>query len=173
MTIIDSGPADDSFACRNRWIGAQPRDTGKRSSRHVALLMIVILCVLTGCTKTAPEQALRQTVAQMQQAASEKDVSGLMKSVAEDFNGSQGMDQKQFRQYVSLLWLQHQQIGIQMGPLDVKLTSDDRATVNFTVVLSGGDGLIPNQGQIYQVQTGWRLEGSDWRLISADWKQSL
>jgi len=50
---------------------------------------------------------------------------------------------------------------------------EDRATVNFTLALSGGQGLMPAQGQIYQVQTGWRLEGDDWILLSATWKPTL
>lgn len=65
-----------------------------------------------------------------------------------------------------LIWLQQKDVGVKTGPLNVKLM-DERATVDFTVVLTGGQGFIPDDGRIYQVQTGWRLEGDEWKLISA------
>jgi hypothetical protein len=169
VTMADASTADQCIAGRDNWIGAQPCGAGKRSGLLRVFVMLFLVLVCFGCTKTPPEQALRSTITQMQQAGSEKDVAALMKNFAEDFSGSEGMDHKQFRQYVSLIWLRHKDIGIQMGPLDVTMM-DDRATVNFTVALSGGEGLIPDQGQIYQVQTGWRRKGDDWLLISANWK---
>jgi hypothetical protein len=45
--------------------------------------------------------------------------------------------------------------------------------VSFTAALTGGPGWLPEQAQVYQVQTGWRLEGNDWKLISAQWKPRL
>jgi hypothetical protein len=153
-------------------IGAQPRDAGKRSQRLFSFALLLILTVLQGCTKTPPEQALRNTFEQMQQAGSAKDIGALMEHFGEDFVGSEGMNRDQFRHYIALIWLGHKDIGVQTGPLTVQLF-DDRATVDFTLALSGGVGLIPSQGQVYQVQTGWRLEGSNWVLISATWKPTL
>ena len=115
---------------------------------------------------------MRDTIGQMQQAAIDKDAGALFQHFADDFSGSDALDRENFRRYVQLVWLQHKDIGVNMGPLDVKMM-EDRATVNFTVALSGGQGLIPDEGQIYQVQTGWRLEGNDWKLISATWKPAL
>jgi hypothetical protein len=150
-------------------IGAQPRDAGKQRHHLFRFAMIMMLLVLNACTKTPPEQALRKTIDEMQQAGAQKDIQGLMNSFADDFAGSEGMSRDEFRRNVSLIWLRHKDIGIQTGLMEVALL-DDRATVNFTVALSGGQGLIPDQGQIYQVQTGWRLENDEWKLISATWK---
>ncbi|MGH8050328.1 MAG: nuclear transport factor 2 family protein [Arenimonas sp.] len=127
---------------------------------------------MTGCSTPPPEQALRDNIQQLEQAAVKKDASAFFEYFADDFVGSDGLDRENFRRYVQLIWLQHKDVGVQMGPLDVKVM-EERATVNFTVALSGGQGLIPDQGRIYTVQTGWRLEGDDWKLISASWKPTL
>jgi len=127
---------------------------------------------LTGCSKPPPEQALRETIGKLEQAALKKDGGEFFEYFADDFSGSDGLDRESFRRYVQLVWLQNKDVGVQMGPLDVKLMQD-RATVDFTVALSGGQGLLPDRGQIYQVQTGWRMDGDDWRLISATWKPVL
>lgn len=153
-------------------IGAYPRWTGKRVGYWLACLLASLCLSVTGCSKPLPEQALRESIGKLEQAALKKDSSEFFEFFAEDFSGSDGLDRESFRRYVQLVWLQNKDIGVQMGPLDVKLM-DDRATVDFTVALSGGQGLLPDRGQIYQVQTGWRREGDDWRLISATWKPVL
>lgn len=153
-------------------IGAYPRSAGKLAGYWLGCLLLFLCASLNGCSKPAPEQALRDSIGKMQQAAIEKDAGELFGFFADDFSGTNGMDRDNFRRYVQLIWLQNKDIGVQMGPLDVKLM-EDRATVNFTVALSGGQGVLPDRGQIYQVQTGWRQEGEDWRLISATWKPAL
>jgi hypothetical protein len=153
-------------------IGAYPRCAGKQAGSWLMSLLVLLCLALTACSKPAPEQALRDSIQQLEQAAVKKDASAFFEYFADDFVGSDGLDRSSFRRYIQLIWLQHKDIGTQMGPLDVKLMGD-RATVNFTVALSGGQGFIPDQAQVYQVQTGWRLEGGDWRLISATWKPSL
>jgi hypothetical protein len=153
-------------------IGAYTLERGKRVSALFLCGIIWLALLLSACAKPAPEQALRDTLAKLESAATAKDSAAFFTHFAEDFAGSEGMDRDNFRRYVQIIWLRHKDIGVQMGPLDVKIM-EERATVNFSVALSGGQGLIPDQGQIYQVQTGWRLDGDDWKLISATWKPTL
>ncbi|MEO7251624.1 MAG: nuclear transport factor 2 family protein [Arenimonas sp.] len=139
---------------------------------RVSLLVTLALLAVSGCHREAPEQALRRTVLSMQASAEAHDVDALFAPIAEDFAGSEGMDRKMFRRYITLMSLQNQKLGVQLGPLEVKLF-DQRATVSFTAALSGGAGWLPEHAQVYQVDTGWRLKGQDWKLISAKWKPQL
>lgn len=108
----------------------------------------------------------------MQVAAEAKDTDALFEPIAEDFTGEDGMDRNGFRRYVTLVGFRAGRVGASLGPLDVKMFGD-RASVSFTAALTGGAGWLPEQAQVYQVQTGWRLEGNDWQLISAQWKPRL
>ena len=109
----------------------------------------------------------------MQKAGEEHRISDLMDSVAGDFGGPDGMDQKQFRQYLTAVSFQNRQLGTTLGPLAVDIVGD-RARVAFTLATSGGaGGWLPDRAQVYDVETGWRLEGNDWKLISASWKPKL
>ena len=108
----------------------------------------------------------------MEEAAEHNDADALFDHIADDFAGSQGMDRDAFRRYVLVMGLRNQSIGVNLGPLDVKLF-DDRASVAFTVALTGGPGWLPDRAQVYDVTTGWRLQGNDWKLISASWKAKL
>ncbi len=130
------------------------------------------MLVLAGCRKEPPEQALRNTIAAMEAAAEKHDNDALFDSIAEDFTGSEGMDRQAFRRYVTFTGMRSTSVGVQLGPLDVKLY-DNRATVAFTAALSGGEGLLPDRVQVYDVDTGWRLDDGEWKLISAKWKPQL
>jgi hypothetical protein len=157
-------------------IGAQAPNAGKPSqgwSRGLLpLFSALVLGALVSCSHEPPEQALRSTIAAMQQAAEAHDTDALFEPIAEDFSGSEGMDRQAFRRYVVLTGMQNQKVGVQLGPLDVKLF-DHRATVSFTAALSGGATWLPERAQVYQVETGWRLEDGDWKLISAKWEPRL
>ena len=139
---------------------------------RVAMLALLLSAGVCACKREPPEQALRSTIAAMQAAAETHDTDALFEPIAEDFSGSQGMDRQAFRRYVTLMGLRHQKVGVNLGPMDVKLF-DTRATVGFTAALSGGANWMPEQAQIYQVDTGWRLEGGEWKLISAKWNPAL
>ena len=157
-------------------IGTQGPETGKtrrRWLRSMALLFaLCLLPVFAGCHHEPPEQALRNTIAGMQAAVQAHDTDALVDPVAPDFSGQDNMDARQFRRYVTLIMLQNRQVGVQLGPLDVKLFGD-RATVGFTAATSGGGNWLPEHAQVYRVDTGWRLDGSHWKLISAKWQPQL
>jgi len=161
------------FPSRFSRIGAQGLWAGKPRQAAFFALLLALATLATGCRHTPPEQTLRDTIAAMQKAGEEHRVSDLMDSVADDFVGQDGMDQKQLRQYLTVISLQNWQVGTTLGPLKVEITGD-RARVAFTLAASGGaGGWMPDRAQVYDVETGWRLEGNDWKLISATWKPQL
>jgi hypothetical protein len=207
-------------------IGAYAQNAGKpRVGGPLALLLLGLALLLPACKHTPPEQALRDTIAKMQSAGETGDVDALFKPIAEDFSGSEGMDRTAFRRYVTLMRMSHKDVGVAIGPIEVKLLGDratanftatitggpgsfrpgpdlrhpdrlaprrlhlqsvgvtlgpvevklfgDRATAKFTAAITGGPGFLPNQAQVYEIETGWRLEGADWKLISAHWQEKL
>jgi hypothetical protein len=181
ITGFPSPAARHSGAYRRfRPIGAQapnagkPRADGLRGLAAGVLAGLFGLCLAlaAGCRHEPPEAALRQTIASMQKAAEAHDTSALFEPIAADFVGSEGMDRTAFRRYVTLMGMQHKSVGVSLGPMEVKLFGD-RATVTFTAAITGGAGFLPDQGQVYDIDTGWRMEGSDWKLISAHWKEKL
>jgi hypothetical protein len=144
-----------------------------RASALLPALCAMLMALTAGCSREPPEAALRATIASMQLAAEEHDTDALFEPIAEDFAGSEGMDRTAFRRYVTLVGMRHKALGVSLGPLDVKLYGD-RATVRFTAAVTGGaGGLLPQQAQVYDVDTGWRLEDGDWKLISAKWTEKL
>jgi hypothetical protein len=70
------------------------------------------------------------------------------------------------------IFLRYRDVGLTLGPLDVDVR-EQQATVRFTAALTGGAGMLPDSGQVYDVDTGWRLVDGEWRLVNASWKPRL
>lgn len=158
-----------------RTIGAQAPIAGKLRAHEFRTLCAIVsvgLCGLVACRHAPPEQALRNTIAEMQKAAQAHDIDALLEPIAEDFVGPEVMDRQAFRRYATLIALQNQQMGLHLGPLNIQLF-DQRALVKFTAATSGGVNGLPERMQVYEVETGWRLEDGEWRLISAQWEPKL
>lgn len=109
----------------------------------------------------------------MQQAVESRSTDALMAPFADDFIGTGAIDRRGIERLARLQFLRNTRIDARIGPLDIA-RSDDRAKVGFTVLLTGGaGGWLPERGQLYDVETGWRYRDGEWRLISADWKPRL
>lgn len=180
LMLHSRGPQPDAQEAAADWsirsIGAHPPGTGKARGVWLRVLCTGLFCAMlaaaAGCSTEPPEAALRATIDRMQAAAEARDAAALADSVSEEFIGPEGMDREQFRRTLALVWFRDQQVGVQMGPLDVKLAGEG-ATVDFTAGTSGGAGWLPERGQLHRVKTGWRLEDGEWMLVSASWEPVL
>lgn len=147
-----------------------------QTNRRVFFGWIYVAClsaVFAGCAKEDPEQALRASVTSLQAALEARDGAAIGDRLAEDFVGPEGLDRQGARRMAQLVFLRHQNISATLGPLDVSMKGD-HATVRFTAVVTGGaGGLLPETGQLYNVQTGWRSQDGDWKLTSAEWTPQL
>ncbi|MGQ4659293.1 nuclear transport factor 2 family protein [Lysobacter sp. F6437] len=136
-------------------------------------LVLAAACLLAGCARTPPEQALRETMQALRGAVEQRDASAVADHLADDFVGPDGMDRDGARRLAAVAFLRHRDVGVTLGPVDVSV-KQDHATVHFTAVLTGGSGrALPDAARLYDVETGWRLEEGDWHLTSARWTPRL
>ena len=94
--------------------------------------------------------------------------------LADDFIGNEGMDRRGVRQLAAAVFLRHRDVAAKVGPVNVELRGNNDAIARFSVLATGGSGgLLPDSGQIYQVETGWRLVDGQWKLLNASWTPNL
>lgn len=144
---------------------------------HFVPTFTTLLCavlVAVGCARPAPEQRLRDTMAELQAAIDARDAGEVADFLAADFIGNDGMDRDTARRLAVAVFLQHRDVGARIGPVDVAMSGNEHATVGFTAAMTGGSGgLLPDSAQVYRVRTGWRIEDGDWRITSAEWEPQL
>jgi hypothetical protein len=156
-----------------------------RNDRRIASLapllgaaMACVVLLLCACRRPPAEQVIRDSIAAMQAAGDKQDLDGVMVPLADDFAGHDddnevNFDVKQVKQFLTILKMQQGgAVHATLGPISVALQGTDNATADFTMLVTGGQGLIPRDGQTEQVRTGWRRDGSKWQLVSAEWKQA-
>ena len=139
----------------------------------LALAMVAALA-LAACGRSTPEQAVRKQVDAMQAAIDARDAGAVHDLLAAEFIGNDGMDRRAVRQLAAAVFLRHRDVNAKVGPVDVELRGESDAIARFSVLATGGSGgLLPDSGQVYQVETGWRLVDGEWKLLNASWKPNL
>lgn len=134
-----------------------------------ACLLTGMLIAIAGCSRPAPESALREAVGDLQAAIESRDAAAFRGALAEDFIGNDTIDRDGARRLAALYFLRSRNVGITLGPLDVRM-SGTRAEVTTTAAVTGGSGrLMPDSAAVYSVRSGWRLEGSEWQMTSLEW----
>lgn len=142
--------------------------------RFMGVFLLAAIGLLPACSKPPPEQAVRAQLQALQAAIDARDAGAVEDLLAADFVGNDGLDRRAARRLATGIFLRHRAVNARIGPVDVVLHGPMDATARFTVLTTGGSGgLLPASGQIYEVDTGWRLVDGQWRLRSAGWKARL
>jgi len=132
---------------------------------------IAALMLLAACGGDSVEDQVRETISAMESAAEEGQLIGFMSHVADDFEGRDGqMQREDFLRFMTLQINRHSRVGAQVFPITVTNDGGNFATATFKVLVTGGRGLLPEDGQVYDVETTWIRDGGDWLLWRADWQ---
>ena len=138
-----------------------------------ACLFFLLATMACACSRESPEAKLRQALASIGESLESHDASTLEEWLAEDFIGPGGMDRAGARRTAAVMFIRHRDIGVNIGPARVEL-DEGHATARFEALLTGGSGrLLPDSAQVYEVESGWRLEDGEWRLTSVTWSEKL
>ena len=137
---------------------------------RLAFWLLVLLCA--ACSRTPPEQRLRQQVQQMNEAIEQRRPSAFIEAVAADFVGNHGLDRGGLERLLKAQVLLNQQLGATLGPVSVDLLADGTARVRVDVVLRGGSGrLLPERASVLAIDSHWRQVDGQWQVYRAQWQQ--
>ena len=83
-----------------------------------------LLLIVSACSRSDPEQAVRAQLEALQQAIDARDAGAVEDLLAEDFIGNEGMDRRGAKQLAAGVFLRHREIGARLGPVTVELRGD-------------------------------------------------
>jgi hypothetical protein len=136
-------------------------------------LAFVLLAALAGCRHTPDEEQVRKAIAATVAGAEAGKAGDTTEVLTDDFDGNTGqLDKRSLANLVRVYALRGQSIHVLMGPTTVE-PRGERIVATFTVTLTAGAGVLPDNAGAYQVETGWRKEGGAWRCFTATWKKAL
>lgn len=144
------------------------------SARVASIGWIALLgaVMLAGCGPegTVADQ-VRARIAAMESAGEAGERAAFMDFVADGFEAQgQSMTRDDFRRFMFFQFSQRRRIQAQLFPVTVEERGPNLAAARFNALVTGGGGLIPDEGQLFAIETEWILDGGDWMLWRADWQ---
>lgn len=135
--------------------------------------LCLLLALLTGCRHAPDEERVRDAIAATAEAAEAGKAGDTVAALSDDFDGNAGaLDRRALANLIRAYALRGQKVHVLMGPTEVSRRGD-RMTAAFTVTLTAGAGVLPDNAGAYTVETGWRKDGGEWRCYTATWKHAL
>lgn len=136
------------------------------------LSVVTAALLLVACSKQLTvEQQVIATLQNMEVAAEEGEHFEFIGYVADSFKAQHGsMGRNEFHRFMIYQINQHRRLRAQFFPIYVTDLGNGQATAKFQLLVTGGAGLLPDSGQLYDVQTRWTRDSSDWMLTGAEWE---
>jgi hypothetical protein len=143
-----------------------------KAAMRWAFAVVLSTLLLAGCREElSVEQQVIASLEHMEQSAEEGRHLDFMSYVADDFSGQYGgMDRREFHRFMIFQMSENRRLHAQFFPIHVKETGEGQASAHFNILVTGGGGLLPDRGQLFEVETDWSRDGNDWLLSKADWE---
>ena len=139
-------------------------------ARSLTLALLAALLFTSCSDELTLEQQIIAAVTQMEALAEDGDRRGFMDMVAGDFSGQLGsLSKDEFRRFMVIQWNEYRRLQAQLFPIHVRELGPGKAAADFKALITGGPGLLPDSGQVYNIRTRWTLLDGEWLLESADW----
>ena len=139
--------------------------------KFVFCLALAVMTLASCGKKLTVEQQIIATLRDMETAAEEGRHLDFMENVSDDFSARQGsMGRLEFHRFMIFQINQHRRLQAQFFPIYVSETGGDTASAHFKLLVTGGAGMLPERGQLFEVETKWIRDGGDWLLGEADWE---
>jgi hypothetical protein len=133
----------------------------------------VVMVCMAGCHRTPDETLIRQGIDAAKAAAQQADASMLAGQLSDDFAGDGELsDRSRLLGLLRVARFRGESIHALTGPLTIE-PRGNRYIARFTVTLTSGGRLLPEQMGLYQVETAWRRDGRHWHCYSAHWTQPI
>lgn len=137
------------------------------------VLLCLLFAGLAGCRQAPDEEQVRHAIAASAEAAEQGKAGDTVAALTEDFDGNAGaLDRRALSNLVRVYALRGQKVHVLMGPTEVDRRGG-RMVATFTVTLTAGAGVLPDDAGAYTVETGWRKDDGEWRCFTATWKRAL
>ena len=134
--------------------------------------LLPLLLLLASCGTSDPEAAIRANIASMQEAVEAKESGEAVKYMAEHFTGVSGIDKRGIQRLLVWQFMQHKSINVAITHLDIAVNEYNPVTARMeaVVIVTGAEGLLPQNGELINVTGDWELHEGEWLLVSAQWE---
>lgn len=137
--------------------------------KNLAILTAAVLVMACG-SPAAPDEAVRQWIADAEAAVEERDRGSLIDMIADGYIDARGNRRDDIDRLLRLYFLRSQETVLASKIDQLSMHDDSAATVMLTVGVAGTDAtLFGFSADAYRFELELELSGSAWKLIGARW----
>ncbi len=142
--------------------------TGRRISAY--LLLILLQGLLAACDNTPPEQAIKDALAEIETAIEDGDAGTVMDRLSDDIaveRRGRTLQRKDIHRTLVGVFFRYPNRNITFTRTRIELdpVTQKKARVQFTALAWGGQNVLPDDADSFQVDSHWQLDG-DWKIDS-------
>ena len=132
------------------------------------LLLFALQLLIAGCAKTPPEQAILDALETLEAAIEAGDTGTVMDAFtdpAEIQRGSHTLQRDELRRLLMGTFLRYpkRQLALTQINIEIDPVTQRHARVTFTAFAWGGQSVMPDNAESYQVVSDWRGDG-EWKI---------
>ena len=142
-----------------------------------SVILGLLLLSLTSCSEPPPpaEQQILNNFEQAKVAVEQLKPKQLREILADDFEIVGLQTQYNYdliKKTMAVYGFRKQNINIILSGTQVELNKHNTqlASLESTALVTGGRGLIPEDGRLYKITSEWRLYDEQWKITKLSWK---
>ena len=133
---------------------------------------LLLAAALASCSRSDPQASLVAAVQKLQDNLEAKNTSAVLDQLDTAFRAQRELDRGWAKQTMTLMFLRHQNVRIVAVARNSRIAAE-APQVGYTeaqVLITGAQGLIPDQAAPYRIKLQWSLVGREWKLVKLDWE---
>lgn len=146
------------------------KTTTEIKTRLIVALLVCAGLQACGDPPSAPEEAIRQWVADGQRLAEEKDKNGLVDMISPAYSDARGNERDDIENMFRIYFLRAYSVELLVKIDEIRVFGDTAAELDLTVgIAATNDGVMGFSADAYNFELELILDGDDWVLISGRW----
>jgi hypothetical protein len=137
---------------------------------------MMVLLVLSACSRETDEDKVRKVITAVQTAAEVKKISAVLDHVSKNYLDPQGNDYNGVKGLLAFYFFRHQKVSVYMPNIDIVVTGT-AAKAQFQAILTGrgtgesAGGILPEALGAYNFDVLFKKEDGAWKVTSAQWER--
>jgi hypothetical protein len=135
----------------------------------VLLVLGALLWVALRPEEKTEEDRVREVIERVAQGARDRDLDATFAPVSERY-AHESLTRAQVKAYVFSQFQRHRSLSVVLGPVDVRMSAEGRATADFEAALADGIDLtrldlVPEQADVYLFHVELEREDGEWKVV--------
>ncbi len=141
----------------------------------IAFFMVILPIMTQSCSRGSVEDELRSIIYEAKDAASAKDVKGIMKHISDDYRDDEGNNRDAIKGILFYQFMRSQKLSVFIRSVDIQANGADAIADVKAILVSGREiseikDVLPDEAAGYLFTIVFKKEAGSWKVRSSSWR---